>query len=209
MIRTFTQQDVDRFWKYVQKTETCWIWTGAKLDGNYGAFQLNGKCIGAHLFSYLIHFGQIDEGLLVRHSCDNPPCVYPDHLLIGTNQDNVQDRVTRRREAVGERVGLSKLTASKVQEIRLDLRSFTEIALEYEITAGEVGHIKHRRIWKHLPGEIAFGNKRCKLTDVEILDILYDNRSHVEIASAHGIGTNAVWYIKHGVTHRHITQEKV
>lgn len=199
----------ERFWKYVQKTDTCWPWTGAKLEGNYGGFEVNGKCIGAHVFSYISHFGPILPGTVIRHTCDNPPCVRPDHLLSGTHGDNIRDRDERLRTARGERSNKSDLTEADVKNIRLDIRDYAIIAAEYSITPGEVGHIKHKRIWQHVPGNTIFGNKRCKLTETEILAMLIDPRSIADIAKAYGVGKNAVWYIKHGVTHKTITQKEI
>lgn len=175
------------------------------MDGGHGAFQLNGKCIGAHVASFIIHFGAIADGFLVRHTCDNPPCVRPEHLLSGTVIDNVADRDERGRTARGEQSGMAKLTEIAVKAIRLDPREFGPIAKEHEITPAEVGHIKHKRIWRHLDGPIVFGNKRCKLTRQEIAAIFKDSRSNVEIAAAFEVGENAVWYIKHRVTHQKIT----
>lgn len=208
MLRTFSDADIARFWKYVQKTDCCWLWTGAKLDGGHGAFQLNGKCIGAHVASFIIHFGAIADGFLVRHTCDNPPCVRPDHLLSGTVIDNVADRDERGRTARGEQSGMAKLTEIAVKAVRLDPREFGPIAKEHKITPAEVGHIKHKRIWKHVDGPIVFGNKRCKLTDEEILAIYRDPRSNTKIAESFEIGDNAVWYIKHRVTHKNVTEIK-
>ena len=79
---------------------------------------------------------------------------------------------------------------------------------EHKITPAEVGHIKHKRIWKHVDGPIVFGNKRCKLTDEEILAIYRDPRSNTKIAESFEIGDNAVWYIKHRVTHKNVTEIK-
>ena len=208
MIRTYVNSDIERFWRFVEKTETCWLWLGAKLEGGHGGFQLNGVCIGAHVFSYLIHFGNLNDGLLVRHTCDNPPCVRPTHLLFGTVADNMMDRDMRGRTARGENNGMAKLTENIVKAIRADPRAFQIIAEEYSITPGEVGHIKHERIWRHVAGSTVFGNKRCKLTEAEILAILIDPRSIADIAKAYGVGKNAVWYIRHGVTHKTITQKE-
>ena len=92
---------VDRFWSKVVKGDGCWRWTGAKTNG-YGYLTLGGRNSGlirAHRFSYEFHFGPIPHGLVVRHKCDNPECTNPDHLEVGTHQDNMKDIVLRRRHA--------------------------------------------------------------------------------------------------------------
>ena len=82
----------ERFWKRVQKTETCWLWTGAKNKKGYGTFYISKyEPIGAHRFSYLLAEGKSPEELFVCHKCDNPSCVRPDHLFLGTNTDNMRD----------------------------------------------------------------------------------------------------------------------
>ncbi len=97
----------ERFWKYVQKTDTCWIWIGARLSKNgYGVLgkteqgedQSIYRNVTTHRFSWELHFGMIPEGLLVCHHCDNPPCVNPSHLFLGTDQDNVDDMFRKGRE---------------------------------------------------------------------------------------------------------------
>jgi len=87
-----------RFWSYVQKGESCWLWTGS-LNKGYGqlATTREGGPILAHVLSYAIHFGPIPEGQFVLHKCDNPPCVRPDHFFLGTKQENTDDMVRKDR----------------------------------------------------------------------------------------------------------------
>lgn len=93
-----------RFWSRVSFGEGCWEWQGSALRrasgiASYGVFSLGkrGKQILAHRFSYQIAHGTIDEGLVIRHQCDNPKCVRPDHLIIGTQADNLADMRSRGR----------------------------------------------------------------------------------------------------------------
>jgi hypothetical protein len=96
---------VDRFFDKVRKSEQCWIWTGSKGSGkdNYGFFYLHGnrktgqKNVRAHRYSYELHNGKIPDGLLVLHKCDTPSCVNPDHLFLGTNKDNSDDKIRKGR----------------------------------------------------------------------------------------------------------------
>lgn len=84
-----------RFWSKVNKTDDCWLWTGAKTDKGYGRFWKDGKRLAAHRVSYEIASGPIEEGLLICHRCDNVLCVRPDHLLKGTHQDNFDNMVKK------------------------------------------------------------------------------------------------------------------
>lgn len=86
-----------RFWKHVAKTEGCWEWTGSTSKKGYGKLNIGGVTKAAHRFSYEIANGPIPEKLFVLHRCDNPPCVRPDHLFTGTNEDNVKDMMKKGR----------------------------------------------------------------------------------------------------------------
>lgn len=87
----------DRFWVRVEKSDGCWLWTGSRMTHGYGVLTVNGRPIGAHRYSYSIANGPIADDVVIRHSCDNPPCVNPAHLLAGTQTDNVHDMLERGR----------------------------------------------------------------------------------------------------------------
>lgn len=93
-----TADQFARFWSKVRKTPGCWEWTGAKMPYGYGAFWFGGRLARAHRASYEMHVGQIPAGLQVRHHCDNPACVRPEHLALGTYADNIGDKLMRGRE---------------------------------------------------------------------------------------------------------------
>lgn len=118
-----------RFWAKVKKTESCWLWTGAKLAKGYGSFGVGPdpkhppasrrwKLAQAHRFSWELHNGLVPDGQHVLHRCDTPACVNPAHLFLGTNADNVRDRQVKKRHARGERNATAKLTEDDVCEIR-------------------------------------------------------------------------------------------
>lgn len=114
------------------------------MGRGYGHLTYNGKNVRAHRFFYENLIGPIPEDLHVLHKCDNPLCVNPKHLFLGTHQDNVQDMVTKGRH------GKSKLTEDQVQEIRLDVRRSIIIAKEYGVHRSTINRIKSGIRWKHV-----------------------------------------------------------
>lgn len=120
----------------------CWIWTKSVVQ-RYPQFKADGKQIKGHRFSYITFVGPLGEFELVRHRCDRPTCVNPDHLLSGSHWDNAQDRKERGR------AGYRKLTDAQVAEIREKLAggwSRVRLAEEYGVTEGMIGHIKKGRM---------------------------------------------------------------
>lgn len=85
---------IDRFWKKVNKTDTCWLWTAAKRGG-YGRFHDGIRCEDAHRFSYKLNVGVIENSLYVLHKCDIRNCVNPEHLFLGTAYDNLHDAIQK------------------------------------------------------------------------------------------------------------------
>lgn len=112
---------VSRFWKFVNKTPTCWLWTGKSGGPRHKTISLGhpstpgSKCWLVHRFSWELHFGPIPDGLVVCHRCDNPICVRPDHLFLDTQQGNVHDALRKGRWNAW---GRQRLTAEDVQIIR-------------------------------------------------------------------------------------------
>lgn len=114
----------ERFWRHVRKSDGCWEWTASTASG-YGTFGLTrDTMVGAHRFSWKLHFGPIPPGLYVLHHCDNRRCVNPAHLFLGTAQDNTMDMVRKGRHGNvrGEANANAKLTRIQVDEIRATVR---------------------------------------------------------------------------------------
>lgn len=142
--------DIERFHKkYVVEQNGCWIWQsgsrGRAETRQYGRHWANGKSINAHRFSYLIHIGQIPDGIYVCHKCDNPLCVNPNHLFLGTHQDNMKDMTQKNRAYKGrgeEKHWLSKLTNNQANEIRNSDLSQSKLAKIYGVSQTTIGRIK-------------------------------------------------------------------
>lgn len=87
-----------RFWEKVTRSnEGCWTWQGSRNESGYGVLLVRGRKLVAHRVSWEVIFGPVPDGMLVLHRCDNPPCVRPDHLFIGTHMDNIQDCIAKGR----------------------------------------------------------------------------------------------------------------
>jgi len=98
----------ERFWAKVDRSGDCWLWTAGvwKSRGGYGKFQAgssraNARVVYAHRQAWELTNGAIPEGAIVRHRCDNPPCVNPDHLVLGDQTDNLRDMQRRGRGRTG------------------------------------------------------------------------------------------------------------
>lgn len=132
----------------------CWLWTGSVcLSGGYGQMSANGYPARAHRLSYELHKGIIPKGILVCHSCDTPSCINPDHLFLGTHLDNTKDMIRKGRNkykpCIGSENGNSKLTLSKVLEIRkYHLKiSISKLAKMYSVSKSTIDNIVLFKTW--------------------------------------------------------------
>ena len=150
------------FWSQVDTSEdknACWEWTGLrnKARGGYGTCYVKRQSRRAHRVAFEFSVGKIPTGLLVLHSCDNPPCCNPNHLRLGTHKDNSLEMFSKGRNnnfpfhAFGERCGLSKLTDETVKDILNESgKTPLEISQKYGVSRSSIYCIIHRKTWKHL-----------------------------------------------------------
>lgn len=146
----------ERFWRKVKKGEGCWLWIGGKTSGGYGEIQINGKKCYAHRVSWQLFNREIPRGLYVLHHCDNPPCVNPNHLFIGTQSINILDANNKGRAKPpimkGEDHACAKLTLMEVREIRKLYQegqtNKTKIAKLYGVSDMNIFKIINRKTWR-------------------------------------------------------------
>lgn len=141
--------------KQVIRQEACWDWKGTLHRTGYAVIQYDGKQIGAHKASWLIHKGALTEKLWVLHKCDNKKCTNPEHLYLGSPSRNSLDREERQRRPIKRGIfhPNSKLTDEQVLEIKKLIRigvPMTKISRDFKISYGSIEAIKNRKTWKHV-----------------------------------------------------------
>jgi hypothetical protein len=148
------EQRFERFFERGSNSD-CWLWRGGTTSHGYAVFQIaRGKSMMAYRFMWETLYGEIDEGLFVCHRCDNPLCVNPAHLFLGTHQDNRTDMVAKSRQTSGERNPQAKLTESDVLAMRAERRggaALTTLAKKYGVAHMTAHYICKGKRWKHLP----------------------------------------------------------
>jgi hypothetical protein len=154
----------ERFWSYVDISDQCWKWTGSVTNYGYGRLHIggrDGRDVGAHRIAWELLKGRIPEGLYVCHHCDNPICVNPAHLFLGTQSDNMQDAGKKNRLpqqkyhgfCAGERNGRAKLTDAQVSAIRKEYQvvmSHRKLAAKYKVSRSIIRFILSGKNWKHV-----------------------------------------------------------
>jgi hypothetical protein len=142
----------DRFLSHVAKknNKDCWLWIGNKNKLGYGKIWNLGKHVPTHRMSWMIYKGKIPKGLFICHHCDNPSCVNPEHLFLGTAKDNHDDCISKNRIAFGKRNKSSKLTYDKAVEIRnlyKACKSMRKLGSVYNVSGNVIWHIIHNKTW--------------------------------------------------------------
>ena len=155
--------ELERFLAKVEINEEngCWEWTGSHDSCGYGQIKIRRirpSALGSHRVSYLHYNGDIPEEFCVCHKCDNPKCVNPEHLFVGTNLDNTRDMINKGRDRSGDHKGeanaYSKLKEKDVLEIVNSLSTMNnkQIAEIYDTTHANISLIRRGKSWTHVTG---------------------------------------------------------
>lgn len=153
-----TEKELNNFNSKIKKVGACQEWQGCLNRDGYGKVNIRrlGATTYAHRISYRHYLGEVQEGLHVCHTCDNPKCVNPDHLFLGTAQDNMSDMINKDRHVIvdqrGERNGHSKLTKEDVLKIKelLSIYNNKEIASMFNVTHSTISCIRVGKTWRHI-----------------------------------------------------------
>lgn len=146
MIKTKTNEE--KFWPKVIKLgpDDCWEWSGAKHPSGYGKVWLNLPelvCKAAHHASLILTGTDVPKGSVVMHSCDNPGCVNPNHLSIGTQQDNIKDKLAKGRQPTGDNHHNTTLSDADVIYIRQSAKSGVDLAKELGVSPSAISNIRN------------------------------------------------------------------
>jgi len=211
---------VTRFWAKVdiRSHDECWPWVASRKRQGYGQFKLDGGMRLTHRVIWELMYGEIPDGMNVCHRCDNPPCVNPSHLFLGTQADNMADMTKKGRQASGERHPKAKLSLADVRNIRernATGESTTALAREFGISNIGVSSVVRGAYWRDAPGPLRTTlsgqggqHPRAKLTEAGV-DEIRQRRAQGEqlrtLADEFGVSVSTIGSAARGDTWRHVT----
>jgi hypothetical protein len=140
-----SETNAEKFDRHYEKTEACWNWTGSLDRYGYGKFRLDNQTFKAHRYSYQHYYGDFNESLHVLHHCDNPRCVNPHHLFLGTNRDNVADRTAKKRHGETSK----RLTANEKAAILTAVeqgQSLQSLAQHFQVHISTIRRVLKRTV---------------------------------------------------------------
>lgn len=144
MITAYSEKDIERFQRKVNPLGNgCWEWQGCRNGRGYGKFSIKAEVIYAHRFSYWATFGEHPGAYLVCHKCDNPPCVNPSHLFLGTTKDNANDQARK-----GRNKGNRKITEADALYIRNSPLTTAALMTQFGLGRAQICNIRGGRNWK-------------------------------------------------------------
>lgn len=200
---------IKRFWRKVDAGEGCWVWNGAMDKAGYGKILKepgkNQAYFFAHRLSYQIHYGEFNNEFHVCHKCDNPSCVNPEHLFLGTHQDNMDDMVRKGRgkgkALFGEQILWSKLTDEKVETIINSYNSGEKVSVlskRHGVSINNIYSILKGELWSHIDKKANYipGRDYKKITESDVRQIRKikeeTNKTMTQIAKEFGISLSSV-----------------
>jgi hypothetical protein len=143
----------DRFWAKIDRPPIgCWEWTASRTSLGYGKIGTTRSVWEfAHRIMWMLVHGPIPDGHIICHRCDNPPCVNPDHLFLGSHLDNFRDSQSKKRHAHGERHGGAKLSEAEAQQILADPTAVgRHLAKAHNVSPATICLLRKRETWRHL-----------------------------------------------------------
>ena len=147
----------ERFFEkvHINTKNGCWEWTAYKDPNGYGRFRFDGQMRQAHRWSYQQHVGEIPANMCVCHQCDNPRCVNPEHLFLGTHQENMRDMMAKGRHRRSDSAGLRKLCESDVRAVKAMLPKHGRgvcafLARWFGVSRKTISYIKRGKLWSHV-----------------------------------------------------------
>jgi len=183
---------------HYQEIGECWMWIGSTNADGYGTWYAHGEQ-KAHRASWVLHNKRpIPDGLHVLHTCDNPGCVRPMHLVLGTHQDNMADLRAKGRAygAKGEANFGAKINEAQALAIMNDPRPAADIARQYGLSTATVSNIRVGKTWSHLFDPSFRAARDTRLSIAQKTAILTAPRTQVQIAKAYGVSQSSVSVIK-------------
>lgn len=212
--------------RYVPEPNSgCWLWTGALSSGGYGRFssKRGGKhvMLQAHRVAWEIYRGPLRPGLCVCHRCDNPPCVNPDHLFVGTKKENSEDMARKGRSTHGEKGPHARLTMKDALDVLRSTASGAALAVKYGVSSATINDIRMGRTWvraglersddpKVLLSHKGSAHARSVLTEADIPDIrrrIYAKERWIDIAKLYGVSKSLIWQIRRGYAWKHVAAD--
>jgi hypothetical protein len=142
------------FWEQVEKTDGCWLWTGRTDRCGYGIYNINNFCHKAHRYAYEQISKEKIGKKIAMHTCDTPKCVNPNHIMLGTHQDNQKDKFQKNRQAKGQKIHTAKLTDNDIFQLRQRYKNekitYLQLAKEFGVCRDTIQKAIRGIYWKHL-----------------------------------------------------------
>lgn len=139
---------------YTKRTEDCWLWIGYRDPQGYGRLNVGNRPLLAHRLSYEQKYGSIPDGKILCHKCDNPQCVNPDHMFVGTQADNIADMEHKGRARkvgrAGSKHSMAVLSEAQARKIKFGQEPASKMADRYGVTTTTIYEIRTGKTWKHL-----------------------------------------------------------